>query len=119
MMSALAGLKILVPESRELDLFARMLEDEGAAAMRCPLVQICDLEDISEAQAWIEQVIAGAFTDIIWLTGEGLRRLEGRQRLRRRRFAGALERQYPRPVGGVLQKAQEGAELGRRRARGE
>ncbi len=33
--------------------------------------------------------------------------------------AGALERQYPRTVGGVLQEAEEGAELGRRCARGE
>ena len=48
-----------------------------------------------------------------------IRAQEGRQRLRRRRFAGALERQYPRPVGGVLQEAEEGAELGRGRARGE
>jgi hypothetical protein len=48
-----------------------------------------------------------------------IRAQEGRQRLRRRRFAGALERQYPRTVGGVLQEAEEGAELGRGRARGE
>ena len=48
-----------------------------------------------------------------------IRAQEGRQRLRRRRLAGALERQYPRTVGGVLQEAEEGAELGRRRARGE
>ena len=46
-----------------------------------------------------------------------IRAQEGRQRLRRRRFAGALERQYPRTVGGVLQEAEEGAELGRGRAR--
>ena len=48
-----------------------------------------------------------------------IRAQEGRQRFRRRRFAGALERQYPRTVGGVLQEAEEGAELGRGRARGE
>ena len=35
------------------------------------------------------------------------------------RFAGRLERQYPRTVGGVLQEAEEGAELGRGRAHGE
>ena len=75
MAGPLAGLTILVPESRELDLFVRLLEAEGAAAVRCPLVQILDLEDISEAEAWIEQLIAGMFQDVIWLTGEGLRRL--------------------------------------------
>ncbi len=73
-MSVLGGLKILVPESRELDLFARMLETEGAAVLRCPLVQIKDVEDTAEAETWIESVVAGSCNDIIWLTGEGLRR---------------------------------------------
>ena len=74
-MAALDGLRILVPESRELDLFAAMLEEEGATALRCPLVRICDLEDPAVARAWILQLIAGTFQDAIWLTGEGLRRL--------------------------------------------
>jgi uroporphyrinogen-III synthase len=75
MANALDGLSILVPESRELDLFARMLEAEGATALRCPLVKILDLEDTTEAEAWIDRLIAGSFQDVIWLTGEGLRRL--------------------------------------------
>ncbi len=74
-MATLAGLNILVPESRELDLFARMLGGEGATTVRCPLVRILDLEDTSEAEAWIERVFADSFADIIWMTGEGLRRL--------------------------------------------
>lgn len=74
-MAALDGLRILVPESRELDLLARMLEVEGATALRCPLVRILDLDDSAAAQAWIERAIAGSFSDIVWLTGEGLRRL--------------------------------------------
>jgi uroporphyrinogen-III synthase len=74
-MGTLAGLKILVPESRELDLFAAMLEAEGAKALRCPLVQILDLEDRADAVAWIDRCIAGDFDDLILLTGEGLRRL--------------------------------------------
>lgn len=65
----------MVPESRELDLFAAMLEAEGARVLRCPLVKILDLEDISAARNWIARVIAGEYQDIIWLTGEGLRRL--------------------------------------------
>ena len=71
----LDGLTILVPESRELDLFVQLLEDEGATALRCPLVQILDLEDTAECEAWIAQLISGSFQDVIWLTGEGLRRL--------------------------------------------
>ena len=74
-MAKLHGLTVLVPESRELDLFAAMLEAEGAAPLRCPLVQIMDLDDTGAAQTWLEQAIAGTFQDIIWLTGEGLRRL--------------------------------------------
>lgn len=68
-------LSILVPESRELDLFAGMLEASGAAVRRCPLVTILDLEDTGPAEAWIDQLIDGAFEDAVWLTGEGLRRL--------------------------------------------
>ena len=48
-MGALNKLNILVPESRELDLFAGMLEAHGAKAVRCPLVQIVDLEDDIES----------------------------------------------------------------------
>jgi uroporphyrinogen-III synthase len=73
--TALDGLTVLVPESRELDLFAELLEAEGAAAIRCPLVQICDLENPKKCTVWIDQLIAGSFQDVIWLTGEGLRRL--------------------------------------------
>jgi uroporphyrinogen-III synthase len=75
MTGVLDGLTILVPESRELDRFCAMLEAEGAAALRCPLVRILDLDDSAEAEAWIERLIAGTFEDVVWLTGEGLRRL--------------------------------------------
>jgi uroporphyrinogen-III synthase len=93
-MGALDGLNILVPESRELDLFTAMLEAEGATTLRCPLVRILDLQDTAEAQVWIEQAIAGLFQDIIWLTGEGVRRLLpiARQMQRERQFIVALAR---------------------------
>jgi uroporphyrinogen-III synthase len=74
-MGALDGLRILVPESRQLDLFAGMIEEAGGRVVRCPLVQILDVEDSHKAEAWIDQLIVGAFQDVIWLTGEGLRRL--------------------------------------------
>jgi uroporphyrinogen-III synthase len=73
--TSLNGLKILVPESRELDLFAGMLEVEGASVLRCPLVQILDLDNSSDAEAWIEILVSGALQDVVWLTGEGVRRL--------------------------------------------
>lgn len=76
-MSKLEGMTILVPESRELDLFAGMLEAQGARAVRCPMVAILDVEDPAPALAWLDQLIAGAFDDLLLLTGEGLRRLLG------------------------------------------
>jgi uroporphyrinogen-III synthase len=91
-MAALAGLKILVPESRELDLFAAMLEAEGATALRCPLVQILDLEDAADADAWINRCIAGEFDDLVLLTGEGLRRLLTLSGTRQDRLVAALGR---------------------------
>jgi uroporphyrinogen-III synthase len=75
MSGKLDGLKILVPESRELDLFAAMLEGEGAAVLRCPLVSILELEDRAEADSWIELFLRAPFDDLILLTGEGLRKL--------------------------------------------
>lgn len=85
---------ILVPESRELDRFVAMLEEEGATAVRCPLVRILDLEDTTAAEAWIEQLVADGFEDVIFLTGEGLRRLVAiAERIgRRTEFVDALGR---------------------------
>ncbi len=91
-MLALTGLKILVPESRELDLFATMLENEGAQALRCPLVQILDLEDSADADAWIDRCIAGDFDDLVLLTGEGLRRLLTLSKARQGALVAALGR---------------------------
>jgi len=71
----LGGRRILVPESRELDLFAGMLEAQGAEALRCPMVTILDVEDPAPVAAWLQRMAAGRFDDLILLTGEGLRRL--------------------------------------------
>jgi uroporphyrinogen-III synthase len=71
----LDGLVVLIPESRELDLFAAMLEQEGASTLRCPLVRIVPLDDTRDAQAWIARCIAGQFDDLVLMTGDGLRHL--------------------------------------------
>jgi uroporphyrinogen-III synthase len=75
MSGKLHGLTFLVPESRELDLFAGMLEEEGADAIRCPLVAILDVEDAAPVEAWLKRLVAGEFDDLVLFTGEGLRRL--------------------------------------------
>lgn len=71
----LSGRRIGVPESRQLDLFADMLERRGAAVRRCPLVDIRDTPDTTAVTAWLDDVIAHGLDEMIWLTGEGLRRL--------------------------------------------
>jgi uroporphyrinogen-III synthase len=73
----LEGCRIVVPESRELDLFATMLEAQGATTLRCPMVAILDLEDPAAALDWLRRLVAGGFDDLVLLTGEGLRRLLG------------------------------------------
>lgn len=71
----LAGRRILVPESRELDLFSRMLEGHGAETLRCPMVSMENVDDPAPVEAWLRRLIDGRFDDLILLTGEGLRRL--------------------------------------------
>jgi uroporphyrinogen-III synthase len=71
----LAGRTIALPETRELDRLATMLEQEGARTLRCPLVAIVDAPDPRPVIAWLRALAAGGFDDLVFLTGEGLRRL--------------------------------------------
>jgi len=71
----LAGRTIAVPEARELDIFAQLLERRGASVLRCPLVAIRDAPEPAPVLEWIRAFAAGGCDDLILLTGEGLRRL--------------------------------------------
>ena len=71
----LAGRTIAVPESREIEVFAALLERRGARVIRCPLVAIRDAPDPGPVLDWSRRLGAGAFDDLILLTGEGLRRI--------------------------------------------
>ena len=71
----LSGKTIAVPETRELDLFAALLERRGAQVLRCPLVAIRDAADPAPVLTFIRRFAEGACDDLILLTGEGLRRL--------------------------------------------
>ena len=71
----LAGRTIAVPETRELEVFAAMLERRGASVLRCPLVAIRDAPDPSPVLAFARAFAAGSCDDLILTTGEGLRRL--------------------------------------------
>lgn len=75
--ATLSGKVIAIPETRELDVFAAMLERRGATVLRCPLVAILDAPDPAPILEWIRQFNNGSCDDLILLTGEGLRRLLG------------------------------------------
>jgi uroporphyrinogen-III synthase len=77
MSGALAGKRIVVPETRELDLFASMLEQHGAETLRCPLVSIHDVGDPAPVEAWLRRFVEEPPDDLILMTGEGLSRLIG------------------------------------------
>jgi len=71
----LAGRVIAVPEARELEKLAAMLEDKGATTLRYPLVRIADAPDRASVVTWLRALAAGSFDDLILMTGEGLSRL--------------------------------------------
>ena len=73
--ATLTGRTIAVPETRELDVFASMLERRGASVLRCPLVTILDAPDPQPILQWLREFNAGSCDDLVLLTGEGLRRL--------------------------------------------
>lgn len=74
----LAGRVIALPETRELDRLVALLEADGATTLSCPLVSIVDAPDSTAVDAWLRTLAAGGFDDLIFLTGEGLRRLLAR-----------------------------------------
>jgi uroporphyrinogen-III synthase len=90
----LAGRTIAVPETREVEVFAAMLERRGAQVIRCPMVAILDAPDPLPVLEWSRRFAAGECDDLILLTGEGLRRilscLERHEPALRERFLNAL-----------------------------
>jgi uroporphyrinogen-III synthase len=71
----LFGRCIALPEHRELDRLAAMLEAEGARTYRCPLMAILEAPDPAPIAQWLGALVAGRFDDVIFLTGEGVVRL--------------------------------------------
>ena len=71
---ALAGRRIALPETRELDRLAQMLEEHGAETLRCPMVAIEDAPDSAPVEAWLRRLPCD---DLVLFTGEGVRRLHG------------------------------------------
>ena len=74
-MTILKGKRVTLAETRELDLLAAMIEREGAEVLRCPLVSIVDAPDARPIEAWLKRLISSQCQDVIFYTGEGIRRL--------------------------------------------
>jgi uroporphyrinogen-III synthase len=73
----LHGRRIALPETREAERLALMLQEQGAETLSCPLVAIVDLVDPAPVHAWLRRFVETPFDDLVLLTGEGLRRLHG------------------------------------------
>jgi uroporphyrinogen-III synthase len=75
MSESLAGRRIALAEGRQLEELAAALENEGATALRYPLLSILDAPDSAPVVDWIRDLIAGQFAYVILMTGEAVRRL--------------------------------------------
>src|SRR4029079_18760278 len=106
MTEKLNGYRILILETREEAQFARLLAEQGAEVMQCPMFIIHDAPDSAPIEAWIERFIETPCDDLVLTTGEGLRRLLklARRMNREPAFIGAL---------GTTQKYARGPKPGR------
>jgi uroporphyrinogen-III synthase len=75
MADRLNGYRILILETREEAQFSRLLAEQGADVLHCPMFEIHDAPDAAPVEAWIRRFIAKPFDDLVLMTGEGLRRL--------------------------------------------
>src|ERR1700754_631686 len=75
MADRLTGYRILILETREEAQFSRLLAEQGADVLQCPMFTINDAPDPAPIEAWIGRCIERPLDDLVLMTGEGLRRL--------------------------------------------
>jgi uroporphyrinogen-III synthase len=75
MADRLNGYRILILETREEAQFSRLLAEQGADVLQCPMFTIHDAPDPTPIEAWIRRFVDAPFDDLVLMTGEGLRRL--------------------------------------------
>ncbi|AWM02390.1 uroporphyrinogen-III synthase [Bradyrhizobium amphicarpaeae] len=75
MADRLNGTRILILETREEAQFSRLLAEQGAEVVQCPMFTIQDAPDPAPVDAWIRRAIDKPFDDLVLMTGEGLRRI--------------------------------------------
>jgi uroporphyrinogen-III synthase len=75
MADRLNGYRILILETREEAQFSRLLAEQGADVLQCPMFSIEDAPDPAPIAAWIRRFVEDPCHDMVLMTGEGLRRL--------------------------------------------
>jgi uroporphyrinogen-III synthase len=75
MADRLNAYRILILETREEAQFSRLLAEQGAEVLQCPMFTIHDAPDAAPIEAWIRRAIDTPCDDLVLMTGEGLRRL--------------------------------------------
>jgi uroporphyrinogen-III synthase len=75
MADRLNGYRVLILETREEAQFSRLLTEQGADVLQCPMLTIHDAPDSKPIEAWIRRFIEKPCDDLVLMTGEGLRRL--------------------------------------------
>lgn len=75
MADRLNGYRILILETREEAQFSKLLAEQGADVVQCPMIEIHDAPDPAPVEAWIRRAIDKPFDDLVLMTGEGLRRI--------------------------------------------
>src|SRR5215218_6245181 len=75
MADRLNGYRILILETREEAQFSRLLVEQGADVLQCPMFIIHDAPDPAPIKAWITRFVDKPCDDLVLLTGEGVRRL--------------------------------------------
>src|SRR5258708_14409944 len=75
MADRLSGYRIVLLEPREEAQFPRLLAEQGADVLQCPMFAIHDATDPAPVEAWIRRFIEKPCDDLVLMTGEGLRRL--------------------------------------------
>ena len=104
----LAGLRLLSLESRRADQMARLIENHGGAGLVAPSMREIPLKENSSALSFAEDLFAGNFDAVIFLTGVGTRILFGavETKYSRERLVEALSRlpvvaRGPKPVAAL------------------
>jgi len=101
MADRLNGYRILILETREEAQFSRLLTEQGADVLQCPMFTIHDAPDPAPIEAWIHRCVEKPFDDLVLMT---VKACAGLMKVARRiaidqNFIAALARRENLPAG--------------------